>query len=295
MWMKARVGGALCVLAVIGLPAIVGICPSGCVLPGGPFARSASEDYTATASAEGIQKIRIDWEGGTLDIRIDDAADEIRAEGRKTVRASTIERAEAGLEDFSIQWMSSATASSTVVLAFDRPASSFGLVFSATADITIPAGVELDINGENVSVLVVGNDHTTDVDVENGNVEVVEQSGETAVAIENGSATVESTGGDVDVNVEHGAIRIDAVPGDTARILADVAFGGIDIRVPADTAAELDLDTDLGSVETDLDGFTVTDLQVNSTSVTAILNGGGATIRARSNVGGIEFGPLPQS
>ena len=252
----------------------------------------AREDFSLSAPADGIDALRIDWENGSVTVRIDDTATEITAAGEKTVRAGDEEDSEQGLTELSITLEVDESDPDKLVLRFRLAPDHVSANFVANVEVVLPSGLDLDIDADNGVVVVTGNTGETKIDLRNGEVEVTEQIGDTFVDVKNGSIEIDSLAGSVDVDVDNGDITVTARPVGGDRLIARVDLGDIDLLVPANTAADLDLDTDLGAVSVSLSEFVVTELNTGLFSITATINGGGVEISADVDFGTVSFGSL---
>ncbi len=176
-------------------------------------------------------------------------------------------------------------------------------VINNEGDVTITLGNgDLLINGAaGDTLLEVGNGDLNitdcvgalDVDLGNGDLDITNQQGDVEANLGFGSLTVTSAAGDVKADVAVGEIDIAAAPAENGTVAAEVATGDIRIRVPADFAASLLLETSIvGQVNADLTHFDVDpdSLVEERTEVRATLNGGGGTISADIATGEIDFG-----
>ncbi len=252
----------------------------------------AREDFSLSASADGINAMRIEWENGSITVRIDDTATEITAEGEKVVRAGDEDDSTQGLTEFAVTLDVDESDSDKLVLSLRLSPEHVAGNFTADVEVVLPGGVDLDIDTENGAVVVVGNTAETAIDLQNGEVDVSEQVGDTTIDIKNGSIVVDSLAGSVDVEVNNGDITVTARPIGDESLIARADLGDIDLLVPPDTSADLTLDTDFGSVDVTLSEFVVTDLNTGPFSVTATINGGGVEITANVDLGAISFGSL---
>jgi DUF4097 and DUF4098 domain-containing protein YvlB len=101
---------------------------------------------------------------------------------------------------------------------------------------------------------------------------------------------VASSEGSVLARSGNGSIMIRAALPANGTLDAETGNGSIELRVPTSTAASLDLQTTNGLVTANFAGFgLVNDLSVTTDKLTAVLNGGGGSIRGKTTNGSIAF------
>jgi len=250
----------------------------------------AEEEFNESAAFEDVGSLEVDWRNGAVTVRFDDTATQITARGTKVVLAASPEAAEAAMDQFSIEWLTRESFPLQLVLRFDAPQQN--ATYRADVEVVVPAAVALTITSDDGNVEVDGNQDDTAVNLDNGSVTVEDQRGPTTVVVDTGDVQVTSRDGGVDVQVDTGRIDLDARPLAEDAVRARTQVGAVVIRVPADFAASLQLEADVGLVSTDLSEFTVTNLVSHLRSVSATLNGGGGRITGTSDVGNVLFSSL---
>ena len=252
------------------------------------LAFSASEDFAFSQPYEDVGALVVDWRIGDVNVRIDPDATEITVAGTKRTNALSQGQAEGALDDLDIQLLLAESDPIQAFLTFGVPTET-AYTYSADVEIVLPGPLTLTIGNAVGEVTVEGNEALTNVNVHVGDAYVRDQVGNTVVTVTAGNAEIEAAGGEVNAQVDTGDLLIEAAPAAEDVIEATVEFGNLTLRVPADFAAALLLIADLGTVETDLSAFEVTDLQTSRGEVSATLNGGGGAINAETGVGGITF------
>ncbi len=279
----------------------------GCTLVG---AFRADEAFNLTFDDDGITSLSIVWTNGRVTVAVDENATEITAAGTKFVNAETQEAADGDLDVITVELSASESVASRAVLRFEAPRAGVR-VYGADVEVTLPAGLTLNVESANGDIRVRDNQGDTTIDLANGqvtisntqgdltinlangNVAVTGLEGDAAVEVANGRINLESTGGDVVANAVNGDVDVRARPAANGTLEAGVTTGSVSIQVPSDFAATLELESGLvGSVDATLGGFTVTALETRRTRVVATLNGGGGSISASTVVGSVEFASL---
>ena len=256
------------------------------------LAFSAQESFTLTQPFEDVGSLVVDWRIGDIAVRIDPDATEITVTGTKHTNALSQAQAEGALDDLEIELTLAESLPIQAFLSFDVPTDT-AYTYNADVEIVLPGPLTLTIGNAVGDVTVEGNEELTNVNVHVGNAYVRSQVGDTVVTVNAGSAEIEAVDGNVYAEVNTGDLLIEAAPAAEGTIEAVVQFGNLTLGVPADFAAALLLIADLGTVETDLSDFEVTDLQTSRGEVSATLNGGGGAINVETGVGGITFEALP--
>lgn len=299
-----------------------------CTITIDPFFETATEDFTATASFDGVTKLVIEWKQGDVEVTVDNTVTEVTATGEKTARGSDSDEAEERVGEITVEFLTSAVDPGKLTLRVTAPSNSSGLAWDADVMVKLPAGIPVEVENPAGDVTVTKNTATTTVDVGAGDVTVRDNTGDVTVTLGAGDLTVEDVAGmltldltagdanieglvgkllaelsagritaktsqgDVDVRADDGVLDIEAQPPAGGLVELSANNGRIDLKVPTDFAAALDLDARWGFVDYDLNGFAVTDLEVTSRRVTATLNGGGGTIDVTLQSGQIDFDGL---
>lgn len=256
------------------------------------LAFTATEDFTRVQPFADVGSLVVDWRIGDVSVRFDPDATEITVTGTKRTNALSQAQAQGALDDLQIELTLAESFPIQAFLSFDVPADT-AYTYSADVEIVLPGPLPLTIGNAVGEVVVEGNEELTNINVHVGDAYVRDQVGDTLVTVNAGSVEIEATGGNVDAQVATGNLLIEAAPAADGTLEATVDFGEITLRVPADFAASLLLMAELGTVETDLSDFAVSDLQVSQGEVSATLNGGGGAINAETSVGNVTFEALP--
>ena len=256
------------------------------------LAFKATENFTLTQPFADVGSLVVDWRIGDVSVRFDPDVTEITATGTKHTNALSQAQAEGALDDLQIELTLAESFPIQAFLSFNVPAET-AYTYSADVEIVLPGPLPLTIGNAVGEVVVEGNEELTNINVHVGNAYVRDQVGDTLVTVNAGSVEIEAVGGNVDAQVATGDLLIEAAPAADGTLEATVDFGEITLRVPADFAASLLLMAELGTVETDLSDFAVSDLQVSQGEVSATLNGGGGAINADTSVGNVTFEALP--
>ena len=316
------------VLLTCGLLAFLSLNMGGCDITITPIETSADDVVDLTpADVTEVGTLTIDWANGTIDIQVDETATALSIEADRKVSGFSSISAEDALLNWQIKVIVDDATPPNVSLKFNRPSNT--LLYRANLTIVVPATAGIVIDSNNGEIQVDGNDADTKITLDNGDVTVINQNGKTTIetdngeievnsltgdvdartangritvdaaagdvkaVTENGRIVIDSAGGDVDARTSSGEIEISAQPGENGAVEARSNFGRITLRVPADFAADLTLETEFGAVDADLSDFDTADVQSSLRKLTAELNGGGGTILGRTDFGGVDFDSLP--
>lgn len=321
-WQRFGLASGLVVL--LALPA--------CTITVEPGIDRATDDVDLTASSSGVTTLLVRWKAGNVTIEFDDSLSEAVLTGTTRALGRDAEDAENRLSQVTVTLEPDPNDASILRLTLTGPVVSSTFPWSADVMLTLPAGVTLDIESEAGNVNVTGNAGSTTIALEAGNVSVADNTGAVDIELDtgeiflsrttgtatmtfdNGDASITGQEGNLNVSFGNGDVGIQSNSGNVAAagsngditiatnppadgfVTAELANGDIEIAVPDDFAADLDLQTVFGVVRDDLSAFTVTNLNRSgstiSREVTATLNGGGGTISADIVTGTIRFEAL---
>lgn len=251
----------------------------------------AEKEFNVSTPAQDVGSLTVEWEHGTITVRVDDQVSEITASGTIEVRASTDTRATETLDELDVVLLVAESIPLQVFVRFTDPGDVTAL-FSADVEVVLPPGISVNVNNDNGNVSVTGNADSTTVWVTNGSIAVSEQSGDATLETTNGRIDVDSLAGSVEATSRNGSIAVNARPQSQQSVVAKTVNGQVSIFVPADTSASMILETTLGFIDLMLEDFTVTDLRTTFNEVSANLNGGGGQISGETVNGIVTFGSL---
>lgn len=173
-------------------------------------------------------------------------------------------------------------------------------------DVRAPAKSDLDVSTADGRLTVTGFEGNLRLSTEDGDLSVSDCSGIARVSAEDGDVIVRGFDGDVDAGIEDGDLRVE---GKLGRLTADAEDGDIDVRlergalmtgdwrleaadggirmlVPEGFAADLDVDTNDGSIDIDLPS---TAAELSEGKLTGAMNGGGHRLVIRTEDGSVRL------
>jgi len=173
-------------------------------------------------------------------------------------------------------------------------------------NILAPVKSDLDVSTSDGLLTVSGFSGDLRLSTEDGDLSVSACSGVARVSAEDGDVSVRDFRGDVDAGIEDGDLSVegtlgrlsaDAEDGDvdvrllegsvmTADWRVEVADGGVRIHVPDGFAADLDVDTDDGSIDIDLPA---TAAELSEGKLRGSMNGGGHRLVIRTEDGSVRL------
>ncbi len=275
----------------------------------------AESEETQTFDVPDGAPVTISNDIGSTRISVDPSATEVSVEITRVALAATEEEADELLAEMAVTITEPNDASEALVITAAKPESATGdegnFNFTVTDDeihiqsimgsvqvvqyklkITLPPGHAVDATQKIGHLTAVALDTAATLRSEAGSIRAIGT--ETALAIETeaGNVDVDSHEGSLDIESEAGNIdvKILALAADDV-VDIDVEAGNVDMELPTDIGATLQAQTALGHVSFDEDDFDDYDDDVIDTFgyAKAVLNGGGATIDIRIDIGEIDI------
>jgi len=250
----------------------------------------ASESISETYAFDGVETVRVGTANGEIRVTVDPNATEVLVAGTKTARGEDDAAAQTRLDDIEIRIVTSGEGNTVLEIEALLEEVSGQIRDEVDFAITLPAGADLELETDNGAITVIDNEGQVAAVTSNGKITVTDNTGAIDVTSSNGELVLTGIVGAVKGVTSNGKITVEAAIAGTEAVDVQTSNGAIDIEVPAATTkADLDLSTKLGRVVTELQDFTITNLETATRSVTATLNGGGGLIKARSSNGWITF------
>jgi DUF4097 and DUF4098 domain-containing protein YvlB len=158
---------------------------------------------------------------------------------------------------------------------------------SVILELKIPLSSDIDIRSGNGSVMVKDAQGKLTVHTDNGNIEALEVSGALSIESGNGDLQVEGTVTAVNLHTRRGNIAAQINPGSNMNSgwVVRTGDGDVDLRLPADFCADLDINAGNGNVRLD---FPMAMIGGGRQSrVRGLINGGGQHLELHSDKGNI--------
>ena len=154
-------------------------------------------------------------------------------------------------------------------------------------ELRIPMGSDIDIRSGNGSVIVKGAQGKLTLHTDNGNIEALGISGALSIESGNGDLQVEGIVTAVSLHTRTGNIAAQIDPGSkmNSAWVVRTGDGNVDLRLPADFSADLDVNTGDGNVRLDFPMAMI--VGGRQSSVRGPINGGGQHLELRSDKGNI--------
>jgi DUF4097 and DUF4098 domain-containing protein YvlB len=158
---------------------------------------------------------------------------------------------------------------------------------SVILELKIPLGSDIDIRSGNGSVMVKGTQGKLTIDTDNGNIEARGIRGPLRIESGNGNLQVEGTVTAVDLHTRTGNIAAQIDPGSkmTSSWVMRTGDGNVDLRLPEDFSADLEVNAGDGNVRLDFPMAMIGGGQ--QSSIRGPINGGGQHLELRSDKGNI--------
>ncbi|MBP7935962.1 MAG: hypothetical protein KA354_15050 [Phycisphaerae bacterium] len=278
-----------------------------------PAKKESTETQTAAVPAGAIVKIEND--NGSTRVTVDPTATEATIRITKTAIASTTEAAEALLAQMEVTVTPAAAPDNTLLIkAVSPPAatsdtSQIQFTFndddevSVTAllsdtqvaqyrlQITLPPAHAVNVTQLAGPIRAIELDTASTLTASAGSIRSIRAQADVTASAQAGSVTIEAHRGSANVTVGAGSVSLQIVSlaaTDEAQVRVDA--GNISLQLPKDVQADLMALTQVGFVHFHEQDFDATsEIARNSGYVGGKLNGGGATVDVRSDVGTIEI------
>jgi DUF4097 and DUF4098 domain-containing protein YvlB len=158
---------------------------------------------------------------------------------------------------------------------------------SVILELKIPLRSDIDIRSGNGSVMVKGNQGKLTINTDDGNIEARGISGPLRIESGNGDLRVEGTVTAVNLHTRTGNIAAQINPGSkmTSSWVVRTGGGNVDLRLPADFSADLDVNAGDGNVRLDFPIAMIGGGRHSSLRVP--INGGGQHLELHSDKGDI--------
>jgi DUF4097 and DUF4098 domain-containing protein YvlB len=158
---------------------------------------------------------------------------------------------------------------------------------SVILELKIPLGSDIDIRSENGSVMVKDAQGKLTIHTDNGNIEARGIRGVLSMESGNGDLQVEGTVTAVNLHTRSGNIAAQINPGSNMNSgwVVQTGYGDVDLRLPADFSADLDVNAGDGNVRLDFPMAMIGGGR--QSSVRGPINGGGQRLELHSDKGNI--------
>jgi hypothetical protein len=158
---------------------------------------------------------------------------------------------------------------------------------SVILELKIPLGSDIDIRSGNGSVMVRGAQGNLTIHTDDGNIEARGISGTLRIDSGNGDLQVEGTVTAVDLRTRRGNIAAQINPGSNMNSgwVVRTGDGDVDLRLPADFSADLDVSAGDGNVRLDFPMAMIGGGR--QSSIRGPINGGGQHLELHSDKGNI--------
>jgi DUF4097 and DUF4098 domain-containing protein YvlB len=158
---------------------------------------------------------------------------------------------------------------------------------SVILELKIPLGSDIDIRSGNGSVMVKDAQGKLTVLTDNGNIEALEITGALSIESGNGDLHVEGTVTAVNLRTRRGNIAAQVNPGSNMNSgwVVRTGHGDVDLRLPADFSADLDVSAGDGNVRLDFPMAMIGGGR--QSNIRGPINGGGQHLELHSDKGNI--------
>lgn len=267
------------------------------------FPETSTDTSTVSVPVDGVTTLKVVTKNGSIRVGVDSARTDARVRVFKFANSSSPAAASELLDNILVDIKRSGDSDEileiTVTLPNSDGTTSRSFAFGGNGrtgvslNITLPAGLILDLATDNGPITVAGNTGPAKVRTSNGGIVVDGNAGDCDLATTNGAIIADRVNGNLLAHATNGAIEARVTPpAENPMIDLSTSNGSIRLEVPINAKAGLELRSSAGLVNADLTGFAVTDLSRTRSRVTATLNGGGGAIKAATTAGIVSFGGL---
>lgn len=214
---------------------------------------------------------------GSISIKTDPAAKEVKVVARITVSAESQEKAEALLPEVKI--VLERRADKTLEIRSDFPKKENGYGVGCSFEIVLPEAVGAKTHTGNGSIHLDGLGGTSESDTGIGSVTVLNQKGKVIAKTGNGSIKVENAQGEVTADTSIGAVTVKNSKG---KVSAHTGNGSIDLEK---TDGTVDAKTSIGSIKVK---ETAGEVNAKSGNGSVTVHGATGAVKAHSNIGQVK-------
>lgn len=280
-----------------------------------------------SASLDGMQRVAVETRNGAIDVRCDPAAKQVEVNTTRSARGMTEKDAREFAEKIEIEVGKDPTRPDTLRIAARMPVMDANRNQSAKFEIVMPPNAELALDTRNGRISAAGCDKNINANTSNGRVNIRDCDGSVVIDTSNGEVSAWDVKGDIDVRSSNGGLDLQRVGRNTVKAVTSngrihivdatgaanlrtsngsielhcksvppspdiqvvTSNGNVEVEVPNNINASVDLLTTNGRVHSDLKGVQVADLETHRSSLRAKLNDGGGRINARSSNGSVTL------
>lgn len=237
----------------------------------------AKEDRELTTAHVPGSAIDVKTGLGSIKIKTDPGAKEVRVLARITVHAETQEKADALLPDVKVVLERRADKTLEVRSEFPKQESGYG--YACAFEIVVPEANGSKTHTGNGSIHLDGLGGTSDADTGIGSVTVLNQKGKVVAKTGNGSIKVENAQGEVVADTSIGAVTVKSSKGN---VTVKTGNGSIDLD---QTHGTVEAKTSIGSIKVK---ESTGDVTAKSGNGSVTVTGAKGPVKAHSNIGQVK-------
>jgi len=280
-----------------------------------------------TLPADGLKKLVVDNRNGPIEVRCDQDRGDIHVHAVKFARGLTLDDAQDHAGQIEVEMERDPADQGVLRLVSRVPYVDWNRGPGTSFRIHMPPGAELHLETSNGRVDATGCagqvvarssngtitiekvQGTVDASTSNGRIVARDVDGNIRVRTSNGGIELERVGKEsIEAVTSNGRIRIADARGEAAlrtsngsiemrltsvpsnpRIRAVTSNGHVDVELPGDVSARLDMHTSNGRVTANLQGLRVGEIESSRSRLSATLNEGGGLVEIRSSNGSISL------
>jgi DUF4097 and DUF4098 domain-containing protein YvlB len=241
---------------------------------------------TRTWPATGIVDFSVKTENGEVAVAATQTdTDDISAVLTRSCTGADSAEAAAHIDDITVTEEVTGTA---VTLDADMPNSTVRN-YGAHFDVTMPAGIAVDLETRNGPIAVTGTMSEVKVKTTNGGIDTDGSRGELALESSNGPIAVTDHIGSADVKTSNGGVDCSLTLAEATQSAdLETSNGPVTLELPSDAEVTFDASTTNGKVT--VEGFTSVDYTTNkNTRKAGTIGGGGATVDITTTNGNVTI------
>ncbi|MBI5761975.1 MAG: DUF4097 family beta strand repeat protein [Planctomycetes bacterium] len=280
-----------------------------------------------SATLDGMTRVAVETRNGAIEVRCDPTARQVEVNTTRSARGMTEKDAREFAEKIEIEVGKDPSRPDTLRIAARMPVVEANRNQGAKFEIVMPPSVELALDTRNGRIDAAGCDKDIHANTSNGRVNIRDCDGSVFAETSNGEISAWDIKGDVDIRTSNGHIDLQRVGKNTVKAVTSngrikivdatgaanlrtsngsialhcksvppspdiqvvTSNGHVEVEVPSNINASVDLQTTNGRVHSDLKGVQVADLETHRSSLRAKLNDGGGRINASSSNGSVTL------
>lgn len=302
---------------------VLALHSTGCVV----YPVRTELEVSQSATFDGVKKVVVDTRNGGIEVRCEEGRKDVQIRAVKYAQGITLGDAREHAEQIEIVSAREEGDAGILRIAAEFPTAEPGRSMGARFEVTMPPDAGLQLETGNGRVMAVGCKKDVHVQTSNGSVEARDLGAALNASTTNGRIVARNVAGDVDVSTSNGSVELDHVGNQSVRasstngsvrvldsrgaatvrtsngsielrltsvpkspqIEAVTSNGRIEVEIPNDINARLNMHTSNGRIRTSLDNIKMSDFESGRSHMRATLNDGSGKLDIQSSNGSITL------